>query len=170
MQHAPFEYTISAENNSGAPREGTCRIFFCPKHDERGQTLRFRDQRTVLIEMDKFPVTCKIHRNRSSLIFLFYTSYTKYMLLIFQLVNPGPNTIKRRSDESSVKIPYERSFRRIGSDYQPTGAAELAQFQFCGCGWPQHLLIPKGTAEGAKYDIFVMISDMNEDRVNQTSN
>lgn len=59
LQHAPFEYRISATNNSRAPRQGTCRIFLCPRFDERGQTLRFRDQRSVLIEMDKFYVTCE---------------------------------------------------------------------------------------------------------------
>lgn len=85
-------------------------------------------------------------------------------------MNPGVNNIKRRSDESSVTLPYERSFRRIGSNFQPTGAAELAQFQFCGCGWPQHMLIPKGTADGARFDIFVMVSNFADDSVNQTSN
>lgn len=85
-------------------------------------------------------------------------------------MNPGENTIRRRSDESSVTIPYERSFRRIGSQYQPTSAPELAQFQFCGCGWPQHMLIPKGTPEGAQFDIFVMISNFEDDTVNQEAN
>lgn len=85
-------------------------------------------------------------------------------------MNPGPNTIRRRSEESSVTIPYERSFRRIGTDFQPTDAAAKTQFQFCGCGWPQHLLLCKGTPDGAKYDIFVMVSDFEGDRVNQTSN
>lgn len=85
-------------------------------------------------------------------------------------MNPGVNTIRRRSDESSVTIPYERSFRRIGSQYQPTAAPELAQFQFCGCGWPQHMLIPKGTPEGAQFDIFVMISNFEDDTVNQEAN
>lgn len=82
-------------------------------------------------------------------------------------VNPGVNSIRRRSDQSSVTIPYQRSFRRIGSQFQPTDAAELAQFRFCGCGWPEHMLIPKGTPEGAIYDIFVMVTNFNDDTVNQ---
>lgn len=93
----------------------------------------------------------------------------EYYFNIF-IVNPGANTIKRRSDESNVTIPYERSFRRIGSNFQPTDAAQLAQFQFCGCGWPQHILLPKGTTDGARFDIFVMVSNFADDRVNQTSN
>lgn len=84
-------------------------------------------------------------------------------------MNPGENQIRRRSDESSVTIPYERSFRRIGSQYQPRGAEQLSQFQFCGCGWPQHMLLPKGTESGAKFDIFAMISDYEQDRVDPIS-
>lgn len=69
------------------------------------------------------------------------------------------NTILRRSDESSVTIPFERTFRPVGASHQPTESEELAEFQFCGCGWPQHLLIPKGTPEGMQFDLFVMVSD-----------
>lgn len=85
-------------------------------------------------------------------------------------MNPGSNEIRRRSEQSSVTIPYERSFRRIGSEYQPKNNEELAKFQFCGCGWPAHMLLPKGTAAGTKFDIFVMVSDYEHDRVDQVLN
>lgn len=85
-------------------------------------------------------------------------------------VSPGPNEIRRRSDQSSVTIPYERSFRRIGSKFQPSDEEDLAQFRFCGCGWPQHMLVPKGTAEGSRFDVFVMISNYADDRIDQTPN
>lgn len=143
LQNAPFEYTINVENNTRTQRIGTCRIFMCPKNDERGMPIiRFEDQRSLMIEMDKFTV---------------------YM-------NPGKNIIRRRSDESSVTIPYERSFRNIGSRNQPTDPAEKALFQFCGCGWPQHMILPKGTPDGALFNVFVMISNFELDRVDQPSN
>ncbi|XP_031636845.1 phenoloxidase 1-like [Contarinia nasturtii] len=140
LQHAPFEYRINVRNETPSMKQGTCRIFLVPKYDERGEPLRFREQRLFAIEMDKFLVN----------------------------LNPGENEIRRRSEDSSVTIPYERSFRRIGSLYQPERAEDLAQFQFCGCGWPQHLLLPKGSASGTRFDIFVMISDYEYDRVDQT--
>lgn len=59
LQHAPFVYNIVVNNNSGAPRRGTCRIFIAPKFDERGTAITFRDQRSLMIEMDKFTVNCK---------------------------------------------------------------------------------------------------------------
>lgn len=33
------------------------------------------------------------------------------------------------------------------------------------CGWPQHMLLPKGSADGYPFRIFVMISDYNIDKV-----
>ena len=68
LQHAPFEYRIIVENNSGGPRRGTCRIFLCPKNDERGQALRFRDQRPLMMEMDKFLVNCEYFGVRRELV------------------------------------------------------------------------------------------------------
>ncbi|XP_016947552.1 phenoloxidase 2 [Drosophila biarmipes] len=138
LQNAPFTYTFNVTNN-GAKRTGTCRIFICPKVDERNVPLRLEEQRLMAIEMDKFTV---------------------------DLV-PGVNTIRRQSTESSVAIPFERSFRPIGADYQPKAADELARFRFCGCGWPQHLLLPKGSAQGMLFDLFVMISDYSQDAVQQ---
>lgn len=91
------------------------------------------------------------------------------LFLDFRLVNPGQNQIRQRSNDSSVTIPYERSFRRIGSQFQPTNPEDKAQFQFCGCGWPQHMLLPKGTLAGTKFDIFVMISDKQQDTVEDPS-
>ncbi|XP_039479910.1 phenoloxidase 2 [Drosophila santomea] len=138
LQNAPFTYTFNV-TNAGARRTGTCRIFICPKVDERNQPLSLEEQRLMAIEMDKFTV---------------------------DLV-PGENTIRRQSTESSVAIPFERSFRPVGADYQPKAADELARFRFCGCGWPQHLLLPKGNAQGMLFDLFVMISDYSLDAVEQ---
>lgn len=78
--------------------------------------------------------------------------------------------IRRLSTESSVTIPFERTFRRVGQEYQPKDGQGLAVFQFCGCGWPHHLLIPKGSAAGMPFDFFVMISDYSGDAVDQSNN
>ncbi|EDW01982.1 phenoloxidase 2 [Drosophila grimshawi] len=141
LQNAPFTYTFNV-TNTGDRRTGTCRIFICPKTDERNDPLRLEEQRLMAIEMDKFTVN----------------------------LVPGENTIRRQSTDSSVAIPFERSFRAVGANYQPTAADELARFRFCGCGWPQHLLLPKGKPEGMQFDLFVMISDYSNDSVEQLSN
>ncbi|XP_044761569.1 phenoloxidase 1 [Coccinella septempunctata] len=137
LQHQPFTYTINVDNKGGN-RRGTCRIFMAPKFDERGNPWRYRDQRLMFIELDKFPVNLK----------------------------QGQNTINRSSTQSTLTIPFERTFRDLDSS-RPQGGPELAQFNFCGCGWPQHMLIPKGAPEGMSCQLFVMISNYSNDSIDQ---
>lgn len=59
LQHSEYEYRINVNNNTGAQAMGTCRIFMAPKNDERGTPMLFRDQRLLMIEMDKFTIACK---------------------------------------------------------------------------------------------------------------
>ncbi|KAB0791115.1 hypothetical protein PPYR_02915 [Photinus pyralis] len=141
LQHQPFTYNISV-NNSGGARRGTCRIFIAPATDERGNPWLFQDQRTLFVELDRFVVN----------------------------LQPGKNTIVRRSDQSSVTIPFERTFRNLEANRPAEGTDAVEQFNFCGCGWPHHLLIPKGTPEGKDSHLFVMISNYDDDRVDQDTN
>jgi hypothetical protein len=87
------------------------------------------------------------------------------MFGLYFLVNGKPQTIDRRSTDSSVTIPFERTFRNLDAGRPAEGSANLAEFNFCGCGWPDHMLIPKGNAEGLPCDLFVMVSNFAEDRV-----
>ncbi|CAH2007165.1 unnamed protein product [Acanthoscelides obtectus] len=139
LQHRPFTYKIVVNNTGNGNKMGTCRIFLAPKFDERGNPWLFRDQKNLFIEMDKFMVSLK----------------------------QGRNTITRSSSQSSVTIPFERTFRDLDAN-RPTGRDSLAQFNFCGCGWPAHMLVPMGNAEGMKCQLFVMISDYQNDRVDQS--
>ena len=40
-----------------------------------------------------------------------------------------------------------------------------AAANYCSCGWPFHLLVPRGTAEGMRFRLLVMVTDWNLDRV-----
>ncbi|KAF5280175.1 hypothetical protein FQR65_LT15038 [Abscondita terminalis] len=141
LQHQPFNYNIIV-NNAGAPRQGTCRIFIAPATDERGNPWLLQDQKSLFIELDRFIVD----------------------------LQSGQNTIIRQSDQSSVTIPFERTFRNLEAGRPQQEGDDLAQFNFCGCGWPHHLLIAKGTPEGKACHLFVMISNIENDRVNQDNN
>ncbi|KAK9745259.1 Hemocyanin, copper containing domain [Popillia japonica] len=138
LNHEPFAYNITINNSSGGNKRGTCRIFLGPKVDERGNPWLFKDQRLLFIELDKFTVN----------------------------LSQGDNNITRNSTESSVTIPFERTFRNLDLS-RPVGGDALAQFNFCGCGWPQHMLIPKGTPEGWQCQLFVMVSNFDDDQVVQ---
>lgn len=81
---------------------------------------------------------------------------------------PGRNTIIRLSENSTVTIPYERSFRRIQRPEDMNLSSEdFSRYQFCGCGWPHHMLVPKGNETGITFDYFVMISNFVDDTVHQ---
>uniref|UniRef100_A0A182T4S7 Hemocyanin C-terminal domain-containing protein n=2 Tax=Neocellia TaxID=44535 RepID=A0A182T4S7_9DIPT len=99
----------------------------------------FRDQRLFMIELDKFLVALR----------------------------PGSNRIRRRSRESTVTIPFERTFRNLDQNRPEPDTPQEAEFNFCGCGWPAHMLIPKGLPEGLPADLFIMVSNYEEDRVVQ---
>ncbi|KAL1131636.1 hypothetical protein AAG570_011249 [Ranatra chinensis] len=138
LQHTPFSYKIQV-TNSGAARQGTVRIFLAPATDERGLPMLFRDQKNMFVELDKFTVNLR----------------------------PSNNVIDRKSTDSSLTIPFERTFRNIGSDRPAEGSAGLEAFNFCGCGWPQHMLLPKGATGGFPCQLFIMVSDFKDDRVDQ---
>lgn len=78
------------------------------------------------------------------------------------------NTIERSSIESSVTIPFEATFRDLDMN-RPSGGKRLERFNFCGCGWPQHMLIPRGATDGFQCVLFVMISNIDDDRVGSSS-
>ncbi|XP_077295703.1 phenoloxidase 2-like [Arctopsyche grandis] len=136
LNHSPFTYNITV-NNTGPAKMGTVRIYLSPKFDERGLPWQFREHRLMFIEMDKF----------------------------FTQLQPGNNNIVRRSDESSVTIPYERTFRNLETGRDATDADS---FNFCGCGHPQHLLVPRGTPSGMACQLFVMVSNYELDKVEQS--
>lgn len=78
----------------------------------------------------------------------------------------GQNVITRNSTESSVTIPFEASFRNLDLNRPDSNDLQnFKAFNFCGCGWPQHMLVPKGSPNGFAMDLFVMVSNYQQDRV-----
>ncbi|KAK3865004.1 hypothetical protein Pcinc_029357 [Petrolisthes cinctipes] len=142
IDHLPFNYHIMVNNQTGADKQVTVRIFLAPRKNERGDDMSFMDQRLLWAEMDKFTVSLK----------------------------SGSNHIERMSKDSSITNPNEFTFRDLeqGRSSDP-GTPENAEFDFCGCGWPQHLLVPRGKPEGMAYQLFVMITDFEKDKVEQTA-
>lgn len=60
LQHTDFTYHIDIENNTGSQAMGTCRIFMAPRNDERNTPFLFRDQRLLMVELDRFTIACKL--------------------------------------------------------------------------------------------------------------
>lgn len=76
-------------------------------------------------------------------------------------MRPGENIINRRSMDSSLTIPWEQTFR----DLERTEREPTAEQSICGCGWPQHMLLPRGNASGQIYDLVVFLTNAEEDAV-----
>lgn len=82
----------------------------------------------------------------------------------FVTVNPGTNVIQRSSRESSVTISKERKFEQL---LRGEGTTEHSS-EYCSCGWPDHLLIPKGNDKGMEFHLFVQVTDHLKDLVSST--
>ncbi|GBO02667.1 Hemocyanin F chain [Araneus ventricosus] len=77
------------------------------------------------------------------------------------VVAPGKNTIARKSRESSVTIAPTPKFSQLLAGEVPTES----NAEFCSCGWPDHLLIPRGNHKGMDFYLFVMLTDYEQDYV-----
>lgn len=82
-------------------------------------------------------------------------------------VHHGTNVIVRRSTESAVTIPHEQTFRNLDANRPALNSEAEHEFFICGCGWPQHMLIPKGSKASTSFELFVMITDETLDSVEQ---
>ncbi|XP_050333467.1 phenoloxidase 2-like [Bactrocera neohumeralis] len=133
LQHAPFTYTIKATNECATKRFGLVRIFLGPKYDEQDQTMTFNEQRLLMIELDKFVIA----------------------------LQPGENVIRRRSTESSLTIPVERTFRELEVTRVTNETMQNA------CGWPHHMLIPKGSTNGLQCELVVMVTNYDQESVDE---
>jgi hypothetical protein len=75
-------------------------------------------------------------------------------------VAPGAAVIERPGSlASTVRKPAERP---------PTldpAPASTPHEQYCRCGWPYHLLLPRGTVAGMPFRVLVMLTDWKHDRV-----
>jgi hypothetical protein len=70
-------------------------------------------------------------------------------------LSPGLNKIIRKSTESTLTIPFPQSYTQL----------ESGSTNYCGCGWPDNLLLPRGTINGLDFDLFAMVTDGDEDAV-----
>ena len=80
-------------------------------------------------------------------------------------VQPGLNTIKRSSAQSSLTTLWSQELETM----QPSASSVLKNKPYCGCGWPYHMLLPKSTTDGMVFDLFVMVTNGNEDQPSSSS-
>lgn len=74
-----------------------------------------------------------------------------------RVLQPGSNTVNRHSKKSSVTAPRKKGFKDIlEGNVEP-------ELDYCSCGWPENLLVPKGKPEGMDFVLFAMCTDYAQD-------
>lgn len=131
-----FFYFLRVENTANRVSDVTVRIFLAP-HDAASV-----EDRRKWIELDKFK----------------HTLQPKQRAVIF-----------RRADESSViRKPAVKTLGPVEIPVSSplTGAPDAGDAEnYCDCGWPYNLLLPRGTRAGMSFRLFVMLTDWQKDQV-----
>ncbi|CAG7680443.1 unnamed protein product [Allacma fusca] len=135
LNHQAFQYKILLTNNERERVSVAVRIFMAPRFNGSGRRYKLEQQRIAFFEMDKFVET----------------------------INPGRNVIIRESVKSTVTIPWSQGFSEL--EHWLAGTDYSVQEAVCGCGWPHHFLVPRGTTEGMQFDLFVMVTNADEDLI-----
>lgn len=135
LQHAPFEYCFVVENKSEHVKSGTCRIFLCPKTDERGKPLKLEEQRLLTIELDKFTVKRKwLSMTWHLIVFmcvLFCLQFipAKINWSVFQWNPPSPSPLNAPSAAPPIKTLWQSRIR--SSTHVYTSAVAVGQIICC---------------------------------------
>lgn len=136
LQHEAFQYTIQIQNKATSSANGVVRIFLAPQKDENGQVFNVSEQSRLFMEMDKF-VTA---------------------------LEPGMNTIHRHSDNSTIT---NEVFNRIAEltlyDGEDVSTEDDDLTSYCSCGYPNHLLLPRGKPGGMEFLLYVIVTDADSD-------
>jgi tyrosinase len=86
-----------------------------------------------------------------------------------ETLSPNSNVVCRDCDMSSVvRQPPQKTEDELDDTSLPIDTADKENNPnktFCDCGWPFHLLIPRGRRGGMKFKLLVFISDWTEDEV-----
>ena len=77
----------------------------------------------------------------------------------FRYIMKGSEEIVTRKDKHSSVI---RRFPRDARD-DPEERVARTVSGFCECGWPYHMLLPRGTREGMKFRLCLVVTDNNLD-------
>jgi len=75
-------------------------------------------------------------------------------------VKVGKTILTRHSTDSALTNSWAKNLATLRRELGNSPEAPN-----CGCGWPHHLLLPRGTPDGMDFDIFVMVTNGDEDAV-----
>nr|QCC26461.1 hexamerin 1 precursor [Octostigma sinensis] len=135
LTHEPFKYVITVKSRE--QKKAVVRIFLAPKYNWLGEKLAIDQQRWMAVEMDKFVTE----------------------------LNQGQTVIKRASHESSITVTGTQTYKQMMLDVATAMKGEHQMYTnkivHKQCGYPQHLLLPKGKPQGMVFKLYVVVSEYN---------
>jgi len=142
LSHDPYCYYIRLKNESNAAKSVTVRLFLVPTQSIDADTGQVDN-----------PISDPHINNRRLWIEMDKFQHT--------LQADEEAVVFRQDSESSV---IRRPVVDPGDvrDIEPSGDPEDG---YCECGWPYHLLLPRGTAAGMYFRLFAIVTDGDIDRV-----
>ncbi|PKY39204.1 Di-copper centre-containing protein [Rhizophagus irregularis] len=131
-----FYYYFRVENTSACEFIATFRVFLVPEE--------LAESRVHWIELDKFKES--LPPNKKTVVCRDCD--------MSSIVRQPPQKTDDELDDTALPI-----------DTTPDQEGIHTNDTFCDCGWPFHLLLPRGRKGGMKYKLLVFISDWSEDEV-----
>nr|CAG8480240.1 3394_t:CDS:2 [Entrophospora candida] len=129
------------ENLSSKSLPVTFRVFIVPEV--------FMDSYVHWIELDKFKRILKPYEK---------TIISQDCDQSIGIRKPAQKTIRQMEKSTQMTPDYVNSLDKLTLDKQ-------SEAIFCGCGWPYHMVIPRGTKAGLRFKMMVYVSDGKDDMV-----
>lgn len=138
LDQEEFFYFIRLENTSDQPQDVTVRTFLVALDPPETA-----EDRRMWIEMDKFKAS--LAKRERAVVF-----------------RPGASASVIRKPGAKPPTAEEVPVKRT-DDWMQVDAEIRANY--CDCGWPYNLLLPRGRRDGMRFRILVMLTDWSKDDV-----
>lgn len=131
LWHRPFHFAVRLRNEMAADQKVTVRLFVCPAGDADGNPDdSLINDRRFWIELDKFTATLAADEER---------------------------VLVREDRESSIIRRPAFEPEHITDLHYPGGDPH-ADVSYCECGWPYHLLVPRGSTAGMRFALLAVVT------------
>ncbi|GBC08823.1 hypothetical protein RclHR1_08400001 [Rhizophagus clarus] len=131
---------IRAQNDSPKPVTLTFRIWIAP--------IDLIDKHVHWIEIDKFKRTLEPYEKTV------VSQRCDHAVVIRKPAQKSP----KQMDETAITPRKEEELKQLG-------VAQIAEKLFRDCGWPYHMIIPRGSKIGSTFKLFIYVSDGTNDLV-----
>ncbi len=142
LDHVPYCYFIRLKNESAEDKNVTVRLFLAP---------------STVVDADSGEIENPLqdeHINNRRL----WIEMDKFQYDL----KPNEEAVVFRQDQESSVIRRPVMSPNEVRDLEP---GDDPEDNYCECGWPYHLLVPRGTATGMYFRLFAMITDGEIDSV-----